>query len=82
MKDTGLYLELKVTAFDADPRDAVRQAVEVADRIGVPVHVEINNVLVCAYPDDSAELLVVEWELQSDRRAIHRVAVLSKRNTK
>jgi hypothetical protein len=76
MKETGLYLELKTAAIDIDPRDAIRQAVKVADRVGVCVHVGINNVLVCAYPDDDAELLVTEWESQLDRRAIQRIAVL------
>jgi hypothetical protein len=71
MKETGLYLELKTAALDVDPKKAVRKAVEVASIIGISVHVKINSVLVCAYPEDDAELLASEWELRcsTDLRA-------------
>ena len=82
MEDTGLYLELKTIAIDSDPRKAVRQTVEVADRIGISVHAEINGVVVCAYPGDNADHLVSEWKLQSDRRAIVRIAVVGRRRVK
>lgn len=79
MADTGLYLELKMAAHDDDPKDAVRQSVDVANRIGIPVHVQINGVMVWAYPGDNAELLVVEWEKSFMTEGLtHRGAVLTK----
>lgn len=79
MVDTGLYLELKTAALDADPKNAVRQSVDVANRIGIPVHVEINGVMVWAYPGDNAELLAVEWERSFMAEGLtYRGAVLTK----
>lgn len=79
MEDTGLFLKLDTVASAADPKNAVRKAVNVANRIGICVHVDINGVLVMAFPEDDPELLVLEWEKQLGKTAIYRTAVVPRR---
>jgi hypothetical protein len=78
MKDTGLFLKLDTVAADSDPRNAVRKAVDVANRIDICIHVYINDVLVMAFPGDDPELLVREWQKQLERATDYRTAVLPK----
>jgi hypothetical protein len=74
----SLYLELQTSDSSDDPQTVISEIVGVAQRIGVPVHVDIGGVLVMSYPGDDPLELYRKWKeiLESNKHRYARVAIV------
>ena len=63
------FIRLESVAASISPQDAVRELAEIATRLGLVCHSDVNDIEVIMYPNGDPELSVRAWEEALERLA-------------